>query len=176
MNDGNGQQGGQGGAADLMTWARAHAAGLPSDRAGVRARTLENGAHEGTAKHPFPVADREQYLQMVRPTGIAALSHKATIGRIRLDGIKGIQGSVNRERLNQHLANPNLIPEGTRAPGHGMLIDLPVIVKLGNEYYVHDGHHRLTAAHLRGEQDARVRLVDLDAMAETPDGVTLGGI
>jgi hypothetical protein len=56
-----------------------------------------------------------------------------------------------------------LIPDGTRAPGHGALIDLPIIVKMGGELFVHDGHHRLSAAHLRGEATARVRLVDLDA-------------
>lgn len=156
-----------GGIGDLMTWARAHARGLPQDRAEVRAQALEPGLYEGTAKHPFPVADREKYLESVRAKGIARLSLRAPVGRIRLDAIKGIQGTVNRERLGQHLKDPRLIPDGTRAPGHGALIDLPIVVKLGGEYFLHDGHHRLTAAHLRGEVDARVRLVDLDAQGAT---------
>lgn len=154
-----------GGVGDLMTWARAHARGLPADRAEVRARTLMDGQYEGTAQHPFPVADRQKYLDAVKTMGIAKLSHKAPIGRIQLSAIKGIQGTVNRERLNQHLKNPRLIPDGARASGHGALIDLPVVVKIGGQFVIHDGHHRLTAAHLRGEQDARVRLIDLDAQS-----------
>jgi len=150
------------GVGDLMVWAKAHAGGLPADRAEVRARALESGTYEGTAKHPFPVADRAEYLAAVRAEGIARRSLKAPVGRILLSAIKGIQATVNRERLTQHLKDPRLIPDGTRAPGHGALIDLPIVVKRGGEYYLHDGHHRLTAAHLRGEVDARVRLVDLD--------------
>lgn len=156
-----------GGTNDLMIWARAHSRGLPQDRAEVRARTLENGDYEGTAKHPFPVADRVTYLAAVKSAGVARLSLRAPIGRIQLSAIKGIQGTVNRERLNQHLKDPRLIPDGARAPGHGAAIDLPIVVKLGGEYYVHDGHHRLTASHLRGELDARVRLVDLDAQGSS---------
>ena len=161
MNDGSGEGEG-GGAGALMTWAKAHQTGFPTDRASVRARTLDDGQFEGTAKHPFPVTDREAYLSAVKEAGIARLSRKAPVGRVRLDAIKGIQGTVNRERLNQHLRDPRLIPDGARGSGNGALIDLPIVVKLGGEYYVHDGHHRLTAAHLRGEVDARVRLVDLD--------------
>ena len=158
---------GGGGVGDLMLWAKAHARGLPADRAEVRARTLEPGPYDGTAKHPFPVADRETYLAAVKAKGVARLSLKAPVGRIQLSAIKGIQGTINQERLSQHLKDPRLVPDGARAPGHGALVDLPIVVKLGGEYFVHDGHYRLTAAHLRGEQDARVRLVDLDAQSSS---------
>jgi len=153
---------GGGDVSGLMTWARSQASGLPQDRAQVRAMGLAPGSYEGTVQHPFPVADREAYLKAVRPMGIAKRSMNAPIGRIRLDALKGIQKTVNSERLGQHLQNPMMVETGSRASGSGALVDLPIIVKIGGEYYVHDGHHRLTASHLRGEQDARVRLVDLD--------------
>lgn len=154
------------GVGDLMVWAKAHAGGLPADRAEVRARALESGTYEGTAKHPFPVADRAEYLAAVRAEGIARRSLKAPVGRILLSAIKGIQETVNRERLTQHLKNPRLIPDGARAPGHGALIDLPIVVKRGGEIFIHDGHHRLCASYLRGDTSARVRYIDLDADAD----------
>ena len=164
MDDGNGGEGS--GAGGLMTWAKAHATGFPTDRVSVRARALEDGQYEGTAKHPFPVADRAAYLAAVKSAGIARLSQKAPIGRVRLDAIKGIQGTINRERLNQHLQDPRLIPDGTRGSGNGALIDLPIVVKLGGEVYIHDGTHRATAAYLRGDTDLRCRYIDLDAKAK----------
>ena len=102
-----------------------------------------------------------------RGTNIAAKSLHAPIALVRLDQLTAIQGSINRERLGQHLANPKLNAEGTRAPGHGMLIDRPVVVKVGGTFYIHDGHHRLTAQALRGLSTAKVRLIDLDA--ENPE-------
>ena len=145
----------------MKAWAR-NRMEAPKDMVYSRAGTLEDGAHEGTAKHPFPVTDRQAYLDAVRGKGIAALTHKAPVGTVRLDKLNGIQQTINRERLGQHLANPRLIGDGTRAPGHGGLIDLPVVVRLGGKLIIHDGHHRLSAAQLRGDQTARCRFIDLD--------------
>lgn len=128
-----------------------------------RADYLQPGEVDGTAKHAFPVADRSSYLQAIKGQNIAAKSLHAPIALVRLDQLVAIQGSINRERLGQHLANPKMNPEGTRAPGHGMLIDRPVVVKVGGSFYIHDGHHRLTAQALRGLSTAKVRLIDLDA-------------
>jgi len=150
-----------GGASDMKLWARQQLE-APRDRVHSRAMTLENGPNEGTAKHPFPVTDRQAYLDAVRGKGIAALTHKAPVGQVRLDKLNGIQQTVNRERLEQHLNNARMIPDGARGSGHGGLVDLPVIVRLGGQLIIHDGHHRLTAAKLRGDQTARVRYIDLD--------------
>lgn len=150
-------------ATNLKAWADANGE-RPIDRFELKAKTLPDGIHEGTAKHPFPVEDREAYLELVKEHGsIGKLSHSGQIGRIRLDAIHGIQHTVNRERLTQHMKDPALIPKGTRSSGSGALIDLPIIVKKNGKYFCHDGHHRLCAAHLRHDPDARVRLVDLDA-------------
>lgn len=132
-----------------------------------RAQYLRPGAVDGTAEHSFPVADRSTYLQAIEGHNIAQKSHAAPIAKVSLDQLVGIQGTINRERLGQHLANPKMNVEGTRASGHGMLIDRPVVVKVGGTFYIHDGHHRLTAQALRGLPTAKVRLIDLDA--ENPD-------
>lgn len=148
----------------LKAWA-ALASDRPVDRNELKARMLLDGDHEGTARHPFPVEDRKAYLELIKPHGsIGRLTHtRGQVGRIRLDAIRGIQRTVNRERLTQHMKDPALVPKGARAPGHGGLIDLPIIVKKGGTFWLHDGHHRATAAYLRGDKDLRVRLVDLDA-------------
>jgi hypothetical protein len=134
-----------------------------------RAEYLQHGEVDGTAKHEFPVTDRAFYLSQIKGTNIAAKSLQAPIALVRLDQLQAIQNTINRERLGQHLANPKMNAEGTRAPGHGMLIDRPVVVKVGGTFYIHDGHHRLTAQALRGLSTAKVRLIDLDA--ENPDFV-----
>ena len=39
---------------------------------------------------------------------------------------------------------------------------LPTVVKRGGEYFVRDGHHRLTKAAEAGNQNAKVQIIDLD--------------
>lgn len=46
----------------------------------------------------------------------------------------------------------------------------PYVIKKGGQYYVQDGHHRLTAISQMGRQTAGVRMVDLD---EPPDSTQL---
>lgn len=118
----------------------------------------------GTSRVPFEVVDRQAYLAAIKPYGsIAAKTHGAPIALVNLADIKAIQETINDERLAQHLENPaGLVAPGAKGSGHGGLVDRPVVVRLGGVLYAHDGHHRLTAAHLRGQTTAKVRLVDLD--------------
>ena len=124
---------------------------------------------EGALRHPFATVPREKYLSMIKPFGsIAKRTHDAPIALVNLHELTGIQESINAERLNQHASNPKLVPEGTRAAGHGGLVDRAVVVRHGGKLYIHDGHHRLTAAVLRGATTAKVRFVDLDGEGSTP--------
>lgn len=148
--------------AGVKAWAQNEFA-PPEERAG----NLRSGLVDGTAVHDFPVTDRALYLQQIQGANIPAKSHTAPIALVRLDQLTAIQETVNRERLGQHLANPKMNPEGARSSGHGMLIDRPVVVKVNGTFFIHDGHHRLTAQALRGLSTAKVRLIDLDA--ENPD-------
>lgn len=143
---------------DLQAWAASSFA--PAEE---RARTLPPGEVEGTARHPFQPSDRAEYIAMIQGAGIASRSHSAPIALVNLSDLVGIQSSVNRERLGMHIADPNLYAPGARASGHGALIDRPLVVKVGGRFWIHDGHHRLTAMHLRGQATAKVRLIDLDA-------------
>lgn len=126
-------------------------------------KRLQPGERPGTSKVPFEVTDREAYLKSVHATGsVAAKTHGAPTALVNLKDLRAIQNTVNDERLVQHLSDPNMVPPGAKGSGHGGLVDRPVVVKMAQQLYIHDGHHRLTSAHLRGQDTAKVRLVDLD--------------
>lgn len=132
-----------------------------------RHRRMPPGSRPGTTRVPFPVIDRAQYLAEVERYGkVAPRTHGAPVALVNLADLHAIQDDVNDERIGQHLENPLMYAPGTRASGHGGLIDKPVVVKLGGRLILHDGHHRATSAHLRGQQTMKVRLVDLDAEGE----------
>jgi hypothetical protein len=56
------------------------------------------------------------------------------------------------------------VPSGWRAEvlprAKGLLVDYPVIVRANGREYIHDGHHRLTAAKQDGETAVKARVVD----------------
>lgn len=141
----------------LHEWA---ASGSPT--AEDRLAQLESGDAAGSAKHPFRMIDREAYLAVVKGAGIARRSLEAPVALVNLDDLVAIQGTINAERVGHHLSDPALYQPGARAPGHGMLVDRPVVVRKNGMLFIHDGHHRLTARFLRGASTAKVRLVDLD--------------
>ncbi len=144
----------------LLDWA--HASETAEKRASWRLKSLLKGERDGTVRHPFPVTDREQYLKDIKGKNIPKRVDEAPIESVPLAELHGIQRSVNVERLAQHLEDEDLVPEGKRSPNAGMLVDLPVVVKMNGKDYLHDGHHRATAAWVRGERAIGARVVDLD--------------
>lgn len=158
MSEENGQPPVGGGAEALLAWASQGT--TPTEE---RLRELEPGDRFGTAKHPFRMVERDAYLSEIRGAGVARRSVTAPIALVKLTDLVAIQGTINPERVGHHLEDPRLYQPGARAPGHGLLVDRPVVVRKGGVLYIHDGHHRLTAAHLRGATTAKVRFVDLDA-------------
>jgi hypothetical protein len=147
-------------ASNVLQWAKANES--REKRQGWRLQSLLKGERDGTVRHPFRVIDREDYLAKIKGRGIVKRVDTAPVDTVDLEGLTGIQKSVNVERLGQHLEDESLIPEGQRSAHAGMLTDLPVIVKSGGQHYVHDGHHRATAAWVRGERAIGARVVDLD--------------
>ena len=135
-----------------------------------KAARLPPGTSAGTSQLPFQVIDREEYLASIKEHGsIAKRTHGAPTALVNLADLHAIQSSVNNERLGAHLEQPaGLVAPGARAAGHGGLVDKPVVVKKNGALFIHDGHHRLTAAHLRGQETAKVRLVDLDGDVQVP--------
>lgn len=150
--------------ASLRAWA-AHTVNAPPPDPTLR---LNAGDKPGVVRHPFRLADREAYLRQVRGSGVFKRAEDAQIQEVALAELWGLQRHVNVERLQAHYDNPTLIPAGTRAAGHGGLVDVPTVVRVGGKLYAHDGHHRATAAHLRGQPSIRARIVDLDAAGWTP--------
>lgn len=147
-------------ASNVLQWAKANES--KEHRQSWRLRSLMRGERDGTVRHPFRVVDRDEYIAKIKGRGIVKRVDDAPMDSVDLDSLHGIQRTVNAERLQQHLEDENLIAEGTRSAGAGMLIDAPVVVKVGGEYHLHDGHHRATAAWIRGERAIGARVVDLD--------------
>lgn len=67
-------------------------------------------------------------------------------------------GSLN---ATQKTVNPDFASPITQTD------QLPFVIKKNGEYYVQDGHHRLTKTAMDGRQTGKVRLVDLDGTTQT---------
>lgn len=148
-------------------WAQKNS-GTEEDRYELRKGMLLPGMGEGTFRVPFKTVDHAAYSNEVKGKGIPKRALDAPIAVVPVGQLNAIQRTINAERLQQHATGSATM--SPRAPGSGLPRDLPVVVKIRGQLYIHDGHHRLTAAVLKGAPDARVRLVDLDADAapETP--------
>jgi ParB-like chromosome segregation protein Spo0J len=57
---------------------------------------------------------------------------------------------------------PDSIPPGMQDPKHGGVVDTPIVIHQDGKNYLHDGHHRVTAARLMGDKDIQARYVDFD--------------
>lgn len=143
--------------AGLRAWAAKRA-----DPVSARLAGLEPGRYPGTVAVPLPRIEHGAYKALIQGAGIPKRVEAAPVVRVPIGELTAIQGSVNAERLQRHLEDPRLIPKGARTPSSGMLKDRPVVVRLGDKSYLHDGHHRVLAAMLRGERDIKARVVDLE--------------
>ena len=82
-----------------------------------------------------------------------------------------IAGSVGRARyFPQGLRpgaglTPSRVRRLLRALDHGEVLPPVLLYRLGHEYYIVDGHHRVAAARLAGQQD-----IDSEVVAYLPEG------
>lgn len=116
---------------------------------------------------PFPFADKSAYKAKFSNQEINQAIASAPKKRVSLTGLHAIQHSVREERVADYIDHPDEIPEGQRHPEHRGPIDVPVVIQYDGERYIHDGHHRSTAAKLSGEKDIVARFVDLDSVIKT---------
>jgi hypothetical protein len=88
----------------------------------------------------------------------------APIVNIPLQGLRTIQHSVNPARVRQYIDDPDMTPRNRSGAvgAHGGPVDYPIVVQQHGIRWIHDGHHRLSAAALSGDVLAKVRLVTLD--------------
>lgn len=145
----------------LRAWAKANAGA--EDRTKSRLQALMPGGGYGTAEVPFPKVARDDYVKAIQGAGVYKRALDVKPSRVPLAALTAVQRTVNAERLEKHLGDPNLIPKGTKGDHRG-LVDHPTVVRLGGKHYIHDGHHRATAALVRGDKDILARVVDLDAV------------
>lgn len=116
----------------------------------------------GAFQVPLEGTDRAAYLKAIKGAGVYKRAETAPVEHVPIKDLRAIQRSVNEERVHQYVKDPKTTPTGKRAPGHGGLVDLPLVVRVNGEMCLHDGHHRVTAAKLRGKTHVRARVVDLD--------------
>src|SRR5437588_41101 len=82
-----------------------------------------------------------------------------------------IVGSVGRARYFPdglrpgHGLTPSRVKRLVAALDHGEVLPPVLLYRLGHEYYIVDGHHRVAAARLAGQQD-----VDAEVVAFLPEG------
>lgn len=146
------------GHAGVKAWAQAYSGGRDVE---ARKAQLMPGQRDGTVRVPFATMPHDEYKAAIKGKGIPARAAEAPIQIVSLSALTGIQRTVNTERLGDYVSGAAK-SEG-RAVHTGMPKDLPVVVKLGGKMYIHDGHHRATAALLKGADSIRARVVDLDA-------------
>lgn len=107
----------------------------------------------------FEVAQRAHGALAARPLGVIQVP------------VTEIVGSVGRARYFPRGLRPGrgLTPSRVRrlvaALDHGEVFPPVLLYRLGHEYYIVDGHHRVAAAQLAGQQD-----VDAEVVAFLPDG------
>lgn len=115
---------------------------------------------------PFPILDQHQDWDKQDPRLLTA-----PLVRIPLNQIYATQRTIEAENLHKFLQQPELG-------------GAPVVTRTEAGYAIIDGHHRLSAARIRGEQHAEVRLAEtaLDkptlTVAQIADkhGVSIGAI
>jgi hypothetical protein len=144
----------------LKTWATSRTNPLLG-----RLATLTPGARVGTLEVPLPKVAHEDYKALIKGAGIPGRVEDAPTQKVAIAGLTAIQNTVNAERLEGYLENPHLTPVGARGVHTGMKKDLPVIVKKAGKSFIHDGHHRIVAAALRGEKAIKARVVNLEGAA-----------
>lgn len=151
----------------VKTWAGANA-GDDDQRTQTQAATLLPGMNDGTVRVPFKVVSHDAYKTAIKGKGVAKLISAAPKEVVPIARLHGIQRTVNSERLGQYVRGE--VQATGNESGAGFPKDLPVVVKTGGNLYLHDGHHRATAAHLRGASEIRARFVDLDALQKEQGG------
>lgn len=117
--------------------------------------------HGGGAPVPWPVSEAKSRLSV--PTEVFdKLVERAPIETVRLDKLVATQPTVDPQEVARFTKSMPNVPKGKRN-ARGMLIDMPTVFRRDGEDRIFDGHHRLAAEMRRGQTEAKVRYVDLDA-------------
>lgn len=113
-------------------------------------------------KVPFPIADKSAYKSKHSNREINHAITNAKIVTVSLKGLHAIQQSIRGHHVASYIDEPELLPKGARHPAAGTPLDAPVVIQQDGKRYIHDGHHRASAALLSGRDSIRARLVNFD--------------
>lgn len=149
----------------LARWASTHKRARSPAQARALLEAMPGGPNVAV---PLRFIDRKAYEATIGTRDLNALIDAAPVRDVRVDSLVGIQHTIKKARVLEYIDRPNLRRAGTRDPRHGGLVDLPIVVRKGGISYLHDGHHRTTAAKLLGEPAIKVRFVNLDRETEEP--------
>ena len=118
---------------------------------GADGRALQS--FKGAQEMGVPFRYDPAFMANIRPDQVPKFLHALTHqdeqpeSTVDLHSVVAIQDRVNPDTVAAHVEKPSK--------------KLPVIVKMNGEHYIADGHDRLSAAWLRGENTAKVRIKDI---------------
>jgi hypothetical protein len=113
----------------------------------------------------FEEAQRAHGALTTRPLGVIQVP------------VNEIVGSVGRARYFPQGLRPGrgLTPSRVRrlvdALNHGEVFPAVLLYRLGHEYYIVDGHHRVAAARMAGQQDIDAEVVAFLSEGRTPEDI-----
>ena len=106
---------------------------LGKERATQALASLPESETGKGAAVPFPYADRETYEGGLNNRQLNRAIRKAPVVKIPLTGIYSIQHSVQPERVQQYIDEPDMMAPGTLNPKSKTPIDYPVVVEKEGE-------------------------------------------
>jgi hypothetical protein len=112
---------------------------------------------------PFPKGEDAPYDKVVGHDEMHRLIKHAPLKAVPLASlVTNGQESVRADQVAHYVSN-----KGEKGYRHGKAsTDHPIVVRVGGKDTIFDGHHRATAASLRGEKEIRARYVDLDSRSK----------
>lgn len=123
---------------------------------GVKYNALDKGKFKTP---PFPIADLAA-IKNIYYIGSKYLK-EAKEQDIPLDKVIATQKGLRTDRLIKFGEDPYIaITEGKTDPAGN--VEVPKAVKVGDEYYLFDGHHRSSAAKISGKLTIKARVIDFN--------------
>jgi len=139
----------------------------------MREAALEDGALPDRGTMPVPFRVKEIHVSLTPEEERAVTyarqhNHEAPVQIISLDTLCATQHTVETERVNAFIQKSDLTPR------------FPVVAQYQGELIIADGHHRLTALKLQGQQTAKAHVVTVDDQRIAEDvaanAAGLGGV
>lgn len=104
---------------------------------------------------------------VVRVKTVRKAAHELPCATVSLADIHVTQNWVHKGPVDELVKDPSRT-ENAKEPA--------ILVRKSGALWLHDGHHRLAAASLRGDVLFSARLLDLDALAVPPAAPTPAGV